>query len=635
MGRPAPQERQNRSRPGKALALTTLAVVALAGAGAVWYYATSSAKAAADVRTTDLVQAAKESFEIATTASGELEAKNRVELRSRLERESLITFIIPEGTRAKKGELLVQLNADAIQREVNEEVAKVESAKADLVAAENNYTIQVNENDSKLRQAQLKVDLAALSLAQWLEGEVAMKRQENSLAIERSGLDVDRIADKYLQSQDLFAQGFLSKDEMDRDELTYIEAISKWNTSRLAADVYESYQFPKDERTKQSDVDEARAELERVKLNNNSQLASKEADRKNRQQQLALREQNLAKLREQLESATIKAPQDGLVVYSTSIERMSWRGNDSPLQIGQQVYPNQLIIVLPDTTEMVASVRVPEAIAGRIKPGQVASVKVDAAGGKSFLGEVDTIGILAEGGGWRDPNLREYTVKIALDIEGEADALKPAMRAEARIVLGKAEDVLTIPVQGIFQDGAVRFVHRERADGRYERVPVKMGRRSETRAEVAAGLTAGDRVLIRAPGAGEVVSEAWDQGELKLAGYKLGENGQPMADGPQGDGPGGRPMVAGANRGNRGNGKGRPDGKGGPGMTPAAAKGPSAPAKEASGEAKPETASAPAEKPAAPATANSDAKPTSEAATAPASEPAKESSATTGSASKS
>lgn len=549
-----------------------VALVLATIAGGIWHATRGSGGGKGSVGTTDVVEAKKETFEVTTTASGELEAKNRVELRSRLERESLITQIIPEGTRAKKGDLLVQLNADAIQREINEEIARVESARADQVSAENNYTIQVNENDSRLRQAQLKVDLAELTLAQWLEGQVAMKRQENALAVERAGLEVDRIADKYLRSQELYRLEFLSRDEMDRDELSYIEAISKWNTSRLASEVYEQFEYPKDARSKQSDVDEARAELERVRLNNASQLASKEADRKNRQQQLTLREAQLAKLREQLESATIRAPQDGLVVYSTSLERMSWRSNDSPLQIGQQVYPNQLIIALPDTTEMVASVRVPEAIAGRIKPEMPATVKVDAAGGKSFQGTVQSISILAESGGWRDPNLREYTVKIALDTEGEHDTLKPAMRAEARITLGSVEEAVAVPIQGVFQDGPVRYVLRARGDGRFERIPVKMGRRSETRAEIVAGVSPGDRVLIRNPGAGEVVAGAWDTVQLKRAGYEVGENGQVVAEGGPANGGRGResPGPNGNRRGGAGPRAGGPGAKGAGGEAPAA-----------------------------------------------------------------
>src|SRR5262245_3774787 len=96
---------------------------------------------------------------------------------------------------------------------------------------------------------------------------------------------------------------------------------------------------------------------------------------------------------------------------------MMWGwGGEGPLQIGRQVHPNELLIVLPDTSVMLASVQVHESLASRIKPGLRATVKVEAAGGKTYNGTVESIGVLAESGGWRDPNLREYRVKIALDI---------------------------------------------------------------------------------------------------------------------------------------------------------------------------------------------------------------------------
>lgn len=69
-----------------------------------------------------------------------------------------------------------------------------------------------------------------------------------------------------------------------------------------------------------------------------------------------------------------------------------------PAADGAQVYPNELLIVLPDTSEMVASVQVHESLAGDVKPGMAATVKVDAVGGEIFQGTVDSIGVLAESG---------------------------------------------------------------------------------------------------------------------------------------------------------------------------------------------------------------------------------------------
>lgn len=567
---------QARVRAGRAWAMALLAAAALAGlvVAGVWY-AGGRGGAGKGPGAMGLAAAARGSFDITITAGGELESRQRVELRNRLERESTITFIVPEGTRVKAGEVVVELNADNIRQQIDQLVADLESAKAALVGAENGYQIQVIDNASKLRQSELKVELAELALQKWVEGEVSIKRQENDLKIDRAMLELGRLAEKYAKSQELLWQGFLSKDECDRDEVSYIEAISNWKTSQLAREVYEEFEYPQGLRSKQSEVDQAKDELERTRLTAERDLASKAADRANRQQQATILEGRLQKQREQADAATIKAPQDGLVVYASSLESSRWgRNSGETLQVGQQVWSNQLLAVLPDTSEMVAAVRVQEALAGRIRPGQSATVKVDAVGGRVFEATVDSIGVLAESGGWRDPNLREYTVRLTLQKSEGHELLKPAMRVESRVMLASVADAVYVPIQAVFQEGPVRFVYVPSGSA-FERVPVRVGRRSDTLAELAAGIEEGQRVLVREPAPGEIRSGEFDRPRLELAGYKVGEDGKVE---PEQGSPGGRP------RGGEGRGRGdRTPGGGG--------ERPGAPGQPA-GEAAPRTAPA-------------------------------------------
>lgn len=535
-----PPRRRSRKLP---IAIALLVV--LAGSYGT-YRATRKAPADGnDTRATaDTATVLKTSFDITTLATGELEAKKQVELRSRLEQQTVVQEIIAEGTRVKAGEVLVRLNSDKIQTQYDEQLLQIETSKSELIAAENGYNIQVNENANNLRNAALKVTLAELSLSQWLEGEVKTKREANRLALSQSKLELDRLAEKLIRSQKLQEQGFLSKDELDRDELDYIKAQSAWIKAQLDDKVYEQYQFPKDEKQKRGDLDQANSELTKVRMNAEIDLASKAASRNNKRTQLTIRENTLAKLKQQLDASVVTAPSDGLVVYATSIRRNMWGGGEGPLQIGRQVYPNELLIVLPDTSEMVASVQVHESLAGDVKPGMAAMIKVDAVGGKSFQGTVDSIGVLAEAGGWRDPDRREYTVKIKLEAGDEIVALKPSMRCEARLTLGRVDEAIAIPVQGVFSDGPVRFTYAK-SGSRYERTPIKIGKRSDTYAEVLAGVSPGSTVLLRDPTPSEVLAGPWDKARLELAGYSLDEKGNPVVGGrgPRG---GGAPKSSGA-----------------------------------------------------------------------------------------
>ncbi len=500
--------------------------------------------------TSDLVEVVKGDFDITTTCSGELRAKNQIEIRNTMEIETTIVEIVAEGITVKQGDVLIRLNSEPIQTRLEEESLLLESAKSGLVEAEQGYQIQVSENDSATRQADLKLALAELDLDQWKQGEVESKKQELDHALDRAEKDEVRLKEKLDKSVALEKKGYYSLDQLKQDDLAHEQAVAALEKARLDKQVYWSFQHPKDKRKKESDVEEARAEKDRVLHQNESKMASKEADRNNKRQVLVIRQQKHTKAKEQLNASTIKAPNDGLVVYSTSMESgMRWGNDDGPLQVGKKVYPNELLIILPDTSEMVAAVKVHESLAGRIHPGQTATIKVDAAGEKRFTGKVESIGILAEQTSrWMDPNLREYTVKLSVDtsgLDGRAHGLKPSMRAEAEVYLGKAADVVTVPIQAVFSDGLVRYVHTPSTSGRYLKRPVSIGQRSDRFAEVRVGIQPGQQVLIRKPEPAEVLSKQWDVEELAAVGLKFNDQGTivPVAGGPASDGgtPGGPP----------------------------------------------------------------------------------------------
>lgn len=542
---PARPNRAALRRGGLVLWLTAALVIAATGGLAVFAWARAGEADRPVGAGADLVPAARASFDVTTTATGELQARTQIEIRNRVESQTTITEIVAEGTRVKKGDVLVRLNSDQIKNEIDEDMLSVESARAELIAAENAYEIQKSENESKLRQAKLKVDLARLSLDQWREGEHKQKLKDIELALDSTLKELERLEEKFQRSEDLYRQGFLSKNERDLDEIALRKARAEREKALLEEVTYLKYQMPKDERQKLSDLGEAEAELERVARQNEIELASKEADRVNRRRQLQMRQERLAREQEQLEFCTITAPQDGLVVYWGST-----RGSDfyvfdgrGPLQVGRQVMPQEPLIALPDTSAMHAVVRVHESLAGRIRPGLPATIKVEALGNRTFRGTVDSVGIMAESGGWRDPNRREYTVKIAVDVPDAAEAgLKPSMRCEAEIQLDRVEGAVAVPIQAVFNDGAVRYIYTPRG-GKFARVPVKIGRRSETYAEILAGIDAGKQVLLRRPTASEIIREPWDAKQLELVGLVLDKNGQPaLPDAP--DGPGAARTIA-------------------------------------------------------------------------------------------
>lgn len=540
MTRTQPPARSQRTRIARLAVIAGLAA-ALVGSGALLMATTDTettggainpggqpvrAGSAGKRGPVDTAQASRGDFEVSVTAMGKLEAKAQLELRNKVEGKATILEIVKEGSFVNAGDVLVKLNIDETRRQLEQELLALEAAKTELSSAESGHAIQIQENDAATRKAQLALDLAELDFSQWLNGEVKIKRLANDMAIEESQTELDRARERVEKTRQLNRDGFLANDELQKDELAFRKAQTALEKARLERDVYENYQFPKDQRTKKSAVDEARAELERTVIKNQTQLMGKDTERSNKRSALTMREEQVRKLREQVEAAVIRAPSAGLVVYGTTVERRYW-DNSGPFKVGSEVSANELLVALPDTSEMVAVVKVHESVAGRMSAGQRATVKIDALGGRSVPGVVETVGILAEHN-W-DESVREYSVRVLLDKDAiKGKDVRPSMRAEARIVLERVTDALHVPTQAVFAEGVARYVWTGEGS-RWRRLPLKVGRRSESQVEVLSGLSAGQSVLLREPTAGERSDEAWRPDELAAAGLKLDESGAVVA----------------------------------------------------------------------------------------------------------
>lgn len=520
----------NGQRSGKRRAMTWLKVViaigVVGGLGAsVLGVLGGNAGGGSDASSVELATATVMDFDITTIATGELEARRSVEVRSQVGTRSAIIELVPEGSRVKKGDVLVALNGEELDDQIKRQVLEVESARADLITAENELKNQQDQNASDLRKAELAVTIAELELEQWKK-DFDKRRLQLENELDRARRNLDRLTEQLTKVEKLLAEQFASEDEVKQLQIQKVEAEGRLEVAKAELLILNEFTQPKEFAQANSKLTEAKAELERVKRSNEIQLLNRQAALDNRREQLKGREEQLAKLQQQLENCVMRAPTDGLVLYATSREDR-WDDSRGTLQIGRDVAYRELLIILPDTSEMMASVRVHESIAGRVEPGQSAKVKVDALGGAVLTGVVESTGVLPNTGGWRDPNRREYTVKIRLEPGEYANQLKPSMRAEAEIQLGRVEGALAVPLQAIFRDGAATFVYRP-VGTKFERQLVQVGRRSDMFAEITSGLNEGDRVLVREPRPSEIAPRQWTNEELAAVGLERDASGTPV-----------------------------------------------------------------------------------------------------------
>jgi len=492
---------------GRALVVTVLAIVMVLVVTVGWGWATRKPGLASQSNRANSGQGwylvERGSFALTVTAAGELETKHKVEIKSRVEGRTTIVELIDEGASVTAGDLLVKLADDQIKEKLEQASLDVEKAQSEMVGAELDLEIKASQTKSALDAAQVAWNLSKLDLAKWENGTDPQQQRELELGLERAKRTLKRAKRDLGLSKQLYEEKFISLSELEDDEIAVIESQNALESAQLAIEVYRNYTQPKEYRKALTDVAQASDNLARTAQQNKSELAQARAQLQSMTRTLKIRQDKHARLIQELAYTTILAPQDGQVVYASSVG--SRRRRSDPIVLGKEVKLNDTILVLPDLHQMVAAVRVHEAMLQQVQIGQDVTITIDAQPAMPMQGKVTQIAVTAVDGGWLNPQLREYIVRVDLPPGNEDHTLKPAMRCSGQILVGQVEDALAVPIQAVTTIGQQRYCFVRTSANYVRRQPVQIGRTNEALVEIIEGLHEGDQVLLREPKPGELV----------------------------------------------------------------------------------------------------------------------------------
>lgn len=158
---------------------------------------------------------------------------------------------------------------------------------------------------------------------------------------------------------------------------------------------------------------------------------------------------------------------------------------------GEPVEPDKVLAEILDLSEVYAAARVPEHMAGQLKPGLPAKITVPAVPGEVFEAHLEHLGATA------DPE--SGTIEAAFHIPNTKQLLRPGMRVEFSIVVDRTEGVFSLPRSALQGDAAGRFVYVKdpRLPNAFTKTPVVVGRMNDRSVEVLNGLSPADEVVTR------------------------------------------------------------------------------------------------------------------------------------------
>lgn len=473
-----------------------LAVVApilmLIGGGA--WAATSWTRRTNIAATADTYIVKPRTFSVVLKEKGELKAAKSTDIASQVEGRSTIIYLIPEGTAVKKGDLLVELASDQIEARIQQDELKETNAITNFESAKTELEIQRDRNASDIRKAELSIELRRLGLEKYEKGDWEQSLRDAQIEIERATIALERRTEDFAAAKQLRAKNFITKIKYDEDEFNFKKAQWELEKAIKSLHVLKTYTHVADLRQKQSDLEEAIKEAERVGKNADAEEMKRVRALEGKTKELELIQDLLAKLRTQKEQCRITAPAQGFVVYYAGGGGRHFMSGDNQIKEGATVHERQIMLSLPDTSKMMVVVRVHEAKTDKLHIGQQVVVKVEGLRDQQFTGTVTKIAVLADSQNrWLNPDLKEYETEITLD-PSEA-ALKPGVTAHVEILVDLVENELAVPVQAIYAKGGKRYVFRREAR-KAAPVEVTLGAIGTEWASVTAGLTQGDSIML-------------------------------------------------------------------------------------------------------------------------------------------
>lgn len=194
----------------------------------------------------------------------------------------------------------------------------------------------------------------------------------------------------------------------------------------------------------------------------------------------------LESTQDNLENYTITAPISGQVIQKAAKvgDNISRSGNT-----------DTAMAVIYDLSSLTFEMSIDELDIQKVEVGQTVEVTADAFEGETFTGKVTNVSLQSS----YSNGVTNYPVTVTLD---EAGKLLPGMNVDGTIIIDKAENVLTIPVDSLMRGSRV-YVKDDTALSADKGVPagfraveVTTGLTNDQYVEILEGLSEGDEVYI-------------------------------------------------------------------------------------------------------------------------------------------
>ena len=401
-------------------------------------------------------------LKISVTANGGIQAREKITIKSKLEGKggATVLSLIDEGTKVKKGDLLIEMDASTIIERKLDQQLKVNTAEASHINARENLAVVENQAQSNIKKAQITYDFTVQDLQKYLGGEYPNQLKEVEANIMLKQEETTRAEDELKWSQKLYAEKFISESELEADEFSLKKKLLDLEMAQNNLELLKNFTHKMKLTQLESDVHQAQMALERTRLKAGADIIKAQSNLKARELQLNRHKDRLANYEEQIKMAKIYSPADGTVIYSSSAAMSGGFGkggggghggsSTEPLVEGSSVRERQDLFQLPTGAGIDAVVGIYEASLDKVRVGFPVEISVEMLPGEIFTGRVGSIAPLPDANSaFMNPDNKIYKTVISLDNTPNISLLRTGMNCTAEIIMEQHKLATYIPMQAV------------------------------------------------------------------------------------------------------------------------------------------------------------------------------------------
>ncbi|MBO4492211.1 MAG: hypothetical protein J5944_12740 [Lentisphaeria bacterium] len=411
--------------------------------------------------------------------------------------------VVDENTRVKAGDVAAEFETTDLLLKIEDYRMNVEQIRKNLDIAREERRMLVSTNAADLRTAHDNVTAAEDNYKQYLQLEGPRDRDDKGLGVSDAEQALSDAETELTKLTTDFDSTVFATEEDETEAKRKVQAAqqkveglkTKLNSARLDRKLFKRHTYPNKLRDLRNRLAQARLTYRKEQVRTQSLLAQKDNSINREEISLRKNEEQLERHLSWVPMMKLIAPVDGLVTYGDP-DAPFWRKPE--VKVGMDGRRNQVIITIPDMSDVVVNAILPEVYRSRVEVGNTAFITPDAGNGRlRYSGKLESIASLPEKMDmWDESSPKIYRTVFTIDRQDAS--LLSGMSVQVEVVSRTLHNVIHVPVEAVFEENGTLFVYCK-SFGAPEKRVIRIGETGGSSVEVLEGLEENEEVYLYRP----------------------------------------------------------------------------------------------------------------------------------------